>query len=58
LGAAFAAGLAVGVFRDVDDLRARRAEGAQWQPDMLAARLAELLRTWQKAVTRAVDWLE
>ena len=58
LGAAFAAGLAIGVFRDCDDLRARRAEGQRWRPDMPAARRAELLRTWQKAVTRSIDWLE
>jgi glycerol kinase len=58
LGAAFAAGLAIGVFRDCDDLRARRAEGARWEPNMRADRRAELLRTWQKAVTRAADWLE
>ena len=58
LGAAFAAGLAVGVFRDCDDLRGRRAEGARWQPDMTATRRAELLRMWQKAVTRAKDWIE
>jgi glycerol kinase len=58
LGAAFAAGLAVGVFRDCDDLRSRRAEGKRWEPDMLSERRAELLRTWQKAVTRAKDWIE
>jgi glycerol kinase len=58
LGAAFAAGLAIGVFRDCDDLRTRRTEGSQWQPNMPAARRAELLQTWRKAVTRATDWLE
>jgi glycerol kinase len=58
LGAAFAAGLAIGVFRDCDDLRARRADGTQWQPDMPAERRAELLRNWKKAVTRAKDWIE
>ena len=34
LGAAYAAGLAVGVFRDVDDLRARWAESRRWLPQM------------------------
>ena len=58
LGAAFAAGLAVGVFRDGDDLRARRVDGPAWRPDMPAARRTELLRAWRKAVSRSVDWLE
>jgi glycerol kinase len=56
LGAAFAAGLAVGVFQDVDDLRARRTQGARWRPTMTGERRAELLRRWRQAVGRAVDW--
>jgi glycerol kinase len=56
LGAAFAAGLAVGVFQDGDDLRARRTQGARWGPTMTGERRAELLRRWRQAVGRAVDW--
>jgi glycerol kinase len=58
LGAASAAGLAIGMFRDCDDLRARHTEGTRWDPDMAVDRRASLLRSWQKAVTRALDWIE
>ncbi len=57
LGAAFAAGLATGVFRDQDDLRSRWSESHRWQPDMSSAVREQLLARWQKAVTRSLDWL-
>src|SRR5262249_46294768 len=53
LGAAFAAGLASGVFRDCDDLRARRSDGERWEPTMPQARRTELVRMWQRAVARS-----
>jgi glycerol kinase len=58
LGAAFAAGLAVGVFSDADALRARWIEGRRWQPDMADARRQQMLRSWTKAVKRSLDWVE
>jgi glycerol kinase len=58
LGAAFAAGLQAGVFRDLDDLRARWVEGHRWTPAMAVADRARLVREWQKAVSRSLDWLE
>ena len=57
LGSAFAAGLAVGVFSDLDDLRSRWGESRRWQPNMDDASRQQMLRRWTKAVSRAVDWL-
>jgi glycerol kinase len=57
LGAAFAAGLATGVFRDQDDLRSRWAESHRWKPAMSSDVRSELLQRWQKAVGRSLDWL-
>jgi glycerol kinase len=58
LGAALAAGLAVGIFRDCDDLRAQRRAATTWEPNMDAERRIGLLRGWQRAVGRAKDWLD
>ena len=58
LGAAFAAGLAAGVFRDVDDLRARWVESHRWTPAMADADRTRLVRDWTKAVQRSLDWLD
>jgi glycerol kinase len=58
LGAAFAAGLSVGLFRDLDDLRARWIEGRRWQADMQDAERQRMLKLWTKAVSRSLDWLE
>jgi glycerol kinase len=57
LGAAFAAGLAVGVFSDLDDLRARWGESRRWLPDMPDERRQEMLQRWTKAVSRSLDWM-
>jgi glycerol kinase len=56
LGAAFAAGLAVEFFRDLDDLRARWVEGRRWRPDMDDDERQQMLRLWSKAVSRSLDW--
>ena len=58
LGAAFAAGIAAGVFRDADDLRARWVESHRWTPAMAAADRERLVRDWTKAVSRSLDWLD
>ncbi|MBS1857089.1 MAG: glycerol kinase GlpK [Acidobacteria bacterium] len=57
LGAAYAAGLAVGFFQDVDDLRRRWSVDQTWNPQMDEARREELYGFWKKAVTRSFDWL-
>ena len=58
LGAAFAAGLAVEFFRDLDDLCSRWIEGRRWQPDMHDDERQRTLRLWKKAVSRSLDWLD
>jgi glycerol kinase len=58
LGAAFAAGLAVQFFRDLDDLRSRWIEGRRWQSQMNDLDRERMLKQWQKAVTRSFDWID
>jgi len=56
LGAAYAAGLAVGFWSSPEDIRANWAEDRRWEPAMDADRRAELYAGWRKAVTRTLDW--
>jgi len=58
LGAAYAAGLAVGFFKDLDDLRAHWSVDRTWKPQMEAGEREKLYRFWKKAVTRSFDWVE
>ena len=58
LGAAYAAGLAVGYWDSLDDLRANWQVGHTWQPQMPDDQRATLYRGWKKAVGRAMHWLE
>jgi len=58
LGAAYAAGLAVGYFADLADLRANWEADRTWQPAMEEARRAWLYRHWKKAVERSFDWVD
>ena len=58
LGAAFAAGLAVGVFRDAEDLRSRWFESRRWSPEMDDATRQVMLHRWAKAVGRSLDWTD
>ena len=58
LGAAYAAGLAVGYFADQADLRANWEADRTWQPAMEEARRARLYRHWKKAVQRSFDWVD
>ncbi len=58
LGAAFAAGLAVGFWSDRDELRERWSEDKRWHPKMDAAAREREYGRWKKAVTRAFDWVE
>ncbi|HTE43116.1 MAG TPA: glycerol kinase GlpK, partial [Steroidobacteraceae bacterium] len=58
LGAAYAAGLATGVWRTVDELRAQWKESQRWTPAMDDATRESLYRSWQKAVQRSFDWLD
>jgi len=58
LGAAYAAGLAVGFFEDTNELIANWAEDHRWQPSMDATQRENLYHFWKKAVTRTFDWTE
>jgi len=58
LGAAYAAGLAVGFFKDTGELAANWAEDFRWKPAMEDAQRVRLYHFWNKAVTRAFDWVE
>jgi glycerol kinase len=58
LGAAYAAGLAVGYWPDTDALRANWHPAAQWLPDMEHERRERGYRKWRKAVARTTDWLD
>jgi len=57
LGAAYAAGLAVGFYAGLDDLRAQWGVDHTWRPQMDAARREKMYGFWKKAVTRSFDWL-
>jgi glycerol kinase len=58
LGAAYAAGLAVGFWPDVDSLRQNWHKAAEWLPAMDPAVRDKGYRKWKKAVARSVDWLD
>ncbi len=58
LGAAYAAGLAVGFWKDLDDLRANWQEDRRWVPQMDEATREKLYKGWLKAVERTFGWVE
>ena len=56
LGAAYAAGLAVGFWQSTDEIRANWTADRSWQPSMQASQREELYTQWKKAVTKTFDW--
>ncbi len=58
LGAAYAAGLACGVYRSPDELTGLAPAGRTWEPRMAGQERERLYRQWKKAVTRSFDWVE
>jgi glycerol kinase len=58
LGAAYAAGLAVGVWPDLAALRANWRQDAEWRPAMPADGRERAYRKWKKAVQRTFDWID
>jgi glycerol kinase len=58
LGAAFAAGLAVGFWSGQDELRERWSEDKRWEPEMDEQDRERGYRQWKKAVTRSFDWVD
>ncbi|MCS7017303.1 MAG: FGGY-family carbohydrate kinase, partial [Gemmatales bacterium] len=57
LGAAFAAGLAVGFWRDLAELRSLWQQDKVWRPQLAEIRRRELRHWWSKAVSRCRHWL-
>ena len=57
LGAAYAAGLAVGYWENQDDIRRNWAEDHRWTPEMNPAEADRLFARWKEAVQRTLDWV-
>jgi glycerol kinase len=57
LGAAYAAGLAVGFWPDTDALRANWQQDAEWRPQMAPETVQREFAQWRKAVDRTLDWV-
>jgi len=58
LGAAYAAGLAVGFWESLEGLRAQWRAERTWEPQMPAGQRQALIQGWRKAVERTFDWVE
>ena len=58
LGAAYAAGLAVGFWKDYKELRANWGRDKEWKPKMTSKKREGLYSGWKKAVTRTFGWVE
>jgi glycerol kinase len=58
LGAAYAAGLAVGFWSGEAEIRANWAADRQWTPAMEPQRREELYTQWRKAVSRTFNWVD
>jgi glycerol kinase len=58
LGAAYAAGLAVGFWKDAKELRAGWQEDRTWEPRMGKAKRGQLCKDWGRAVERSFGWVE
>ena len=58
LGAAYAAGLAVGYWGGTEEITANWGEDKRWTPAMDSDERERLYRSWKKAVTRTLDWVD
>ena len=58
LGAAYAAGLAVGYYKDLEDLKANWAVDYTWQPHLEERERENLYASWKKAVKRSLEWVD
>jgi glycerol kinase len=56
VGAAYAAGLAVDVYKSLDDIAAQTRESRRFTPDMTPQERARLIASWEKAVERSLGW--
>lgn len=58
LGAAYAAGLAVGFWQSTADIKSNWGVDKRWHPAMAEPRRASLYAKWNKAVSRSLSWVE
>ncbi|UJW33359.1 glycerol kinase GlpK [Saccharothrix sp. AJ9571] len=58
LGAAYAAGLAVGFWKSEDDIRNNWAKDKEWTPELDADTREAQFKNWKKAVTKTFDWVD
>jgi glycerol kinase len=58
LGAAYAAGLAVGFFQNTEDILRNWSASRTWEPSLDEASRDRLYTKWKKAVTRSFNWIE
>jgi len=58
LGASYAAGLAVGFYKDLGELRKQWGVDHVWKCHMEAATRERLYAEWKKAVTRSFGWVD
>ncbi|VAW30661.1 Glycerol kinase [hydrothermal vent metagenome] len=58
LGAAYAAGLAVGFWQNTDEMRVNWGMDKTWEPNKESEASTTLFKMWKKAVTRTFDWVE
>jgi glycerol kinase len=58
LGAAYAAGLAVGFWKSTDELRENWNESQRWEPTWTGEQREEGYGRWKKAVERTLDWVD
>jgi glycerol kinase len=57
LGAAYSAGLAIGFWQNLGQLREQWSKSTEWQPKMPETTRSLLFQGWKKAVTRTLDWI-
>jgi glycerol kinase len=58
LGAAYAAGLAVGYFKDLADLRANWSVDHTWKPNLTNGKREQMYKLWKRAVSKSFDWID
>jgi glycerol kinase len=58
LGAAYAAGLATGMWNSEDELRENWVEDKRWEPQMESSQRDEYYKYWKRAVTKTFDWFD
>ena len=58
LGAAYAAGLAVGFWKNTEELRQHWHEDQRWDPQWSEEQRTEGYKGWKKAVERTLNWVE